>query len=103
MKIIKANSFFERLSGLIKYNNLDDNEILVIENCKAIHTFFMKFNIDVIFTDKRNKIIKMKKNLKPWRIFIGGLQAKDVYETASGFIKKYNLKKGEILKLCQRI
>lgn len=46
--------------------------------CNSIHTFFMFQKIDVIMTDKNNKIIKMYPNLKPWKII---LPKRNVYYT----------------------
>lgn len=43
--------------------------------CKSIHTFFMKKNIDVIITDKNNKILYIYNNLSKNKIII----KKDAY------------------------
>ena len=68
MKIIKANTFKTKLLGLMFKKNI--NYGLLIINCKSIHTFFMKENIDVILLDKNNKILKINKNIKPNKIII---------------------------------
>lgn len=38
--------------------------------CKSIHTFFMKENIDVIITDKNNKVLYVYNNLGKNKIII---------------------------------
>ena len=68
MKIIEANNFKDRLLGLMFKKNI--NYGLLIKNCKSIHTFFMKENIDIILLDKNNKIIKINRNIKPNRIIM---------------------------------
>lgn len=98
MRLIRADSFIKRLSGLIAYKRIDKDEVMLIKNCRMIHTCFMKFNIDVIFIDKNSKIIRLKENIRPWRLFIGGVKARDVYEAVPGFIKRFGLKKGGIFK-----
>ena len=38
--------------------------------CKSIHTFFMKENIDVIITDKNNKVLYIYNSLKNNKVII---------------------------------
>lgn len=95
IKLINSKTFIQRLFGLIPYKKLNDNEVMVIRRCKSIHTFFMRFSIDVIFTDKNGFILKLKKNLKPWCICLGTLRTKEVYEAKAGFIVKNALTKGD--------
>lgn len=62
--------------------------------CKSIHTFFMKENIDIIITDKNNKVISIHNNFKQNRILIN-LKSYYIYELP----KNYNTyKTGDILK-----
>ncbi len=68
MKIIIAKSFTQRLIGLMFKNNV--NYSLLFLNCNKIHTFFMKFNLDLLYIDLNNKIVKIKKNIKPNNIII---------------------------------
>lgn len=66
--VIKAKSFFQRAKGLLGKNSIPSDEVLWIERCPSVHTFFMKFPIDVVFVDKEMKVTKIHKNLKPWRM-----------------------------------
>lgn len=68
MKIVIANNFKDKLLGLMFKKNIDYS--LLIKNCKSIHTFFMKENIDVLLLDKNNKILDIKRNIKPNKIVI---------------------------------
>ena len=68
MKIITAIKFKDKLIGLMFKKNI--NYGLLIKKCKSIHTFFMKENIDVILLDKNNKILSIKRNIKPNKIII---------------------------------
>ncbi|MBF0359812.1 MAG: DUF192 domain-containing protein [Oligoflexia bacterium] len=56
---------------------------LLIESCTSIHTCFMQFNIDVLFLDKNNTIIKIIKNMSPWRISWFYFRARRVLELKS--------------------
>ena len=66
MKIVIANNFKDKLIGLMGKKNI--NYSLLIKNCKSIHTFFMKENIDVIMCDKYDNVIYYYNNLKKNKI-----------------------------------
>lgn len=78
VKIKIAKSFKERLFGLMFKRNINNG--LLFKNCRSIHTFFMLEEIDVIATDKNDKIIKTYKNIKPCRILIAPKKTKNIYE-----------------------
>ena len=66
--VVCAETFFKRLIGLMFKGKINKNQGLFIKNCKAIHTFFMRFSIDAVFIDKDNRVIAIYENLRP---FIG--------------------------------
>lgn len=66
-RAILAKNFFSRIKGLLGKNSFDDFDALIIKPCNSIHTFFMRFPIDVIFLDKSNYVIEAF-SLKPWRL-----------------------------------
>lgn len=75
-----AKSFSARLLGLIGRDRLGEGEGMFLRNCSNIHTFFMKFPIDVIYLDNDSKVVAVETNVKPWRM--GGIhwRAKHVLE-----------------------
>jgi hypothetical protein len=58
-----------RKRGLLGRTALVDTA-LVIAPCNAIHTFFMKFRIDVVFADREGRVVRVFSSLPPWRIAI---------------------------------
>ena len=68
MKIKIADNFKDKLIGLMFKENI--NYGLLIKNCKSIHTFFMKENIDVLLLDNTNRILMINRNIKPNKIII---------------------------------
>ncbi|MGE0267828.1 MAG: DUF192 domain-containing protein [Candidatus Omnitrophota bacterium] len=60
-----ADTFLSRMIGLLKHEQLLNNEALVITRCNSIHMFFMKFAIDVIFVNNSKKVVGLIKNIKP--------------------------------------
>ena len=78
-----ARTFWERTRGLIGTKSLAPDEGLLIEKCNAIHMFFMSFPIDAYFLDRDDKVVKIVRNIPPWRPFVwGGWRATKVLETA---------------------
>jgi len=66
--IILATTLLDRLRGLLGRKSLPAGQGLLLRPCNGIHTFFMKFPIDVVFLDKENQVIVFYKNLQPNRL-----------------------------------
>lgn len=80
-----CSNFKDRLLGLMfKKEKLDYG--LCFPKCNSIHTFFMKQNIDVFMADKNNKVIYIKKNLKPWKLILPKKNVYYSYEFSTGII-----------------
>ena len=88
-----------RSVGLLNRTSLDDEEALLIYPCNSIHTFFMKFPIDVAFLDKNNKVVKIVANIKPWRLESCHFIAKATLEMNHGSMAKNGLIVGDLLKI----
>ena len=79
-----ARSFGARVRGLIGRRGLAPGEGLLILKCNAIHTLFMRFSIDATFLDAQNRVMRVVRDIRPWRLFVwGGWRARKVLETAS--------------------
>ena len=87
-----------RNRGLLGRSELAVGSAMIIAPCNAVHTFFMRFTIDVVFVDRRGKVLKLCPNLKPWRIgaVLGGFAA---VELAAGTISGAKIVRGGILNL----
>ncbi len=58
----------------------------------GIHTFGLKFPIDILILDKNNSVVTMIENIKPNRIYFWNPKFKNVIELPEGEIKKNNIK-----------
>ncbi|MEC8010698.1 MAG: DUF192 domain-containing protein [Pseudomonadota bacterium] len=81
IKIREAANFKERLCGLITLK-LNPQEGLLFRNANSLHTWFMKYPIDIIYLDNEGRILKIVPNLKPWRFSLC-LKAKHFLEVPS--------------------
>lgn len=62
-----AQGFLARLKGLMFRQAMECTEALLFYHAPSIHTFFMFFPIDIVFLDKNMQIMRICKDLKPWR------------------------------------
>jgi len=84
LKIEVARTFVQRAKGLIGRDGLGPDEGLLIPKCNCIHTCFMRFAIDATFLDRRGDVVRVVRNIRPWRLWVwGGWKATQVLETAS--------------------
>jgi len=67
-KLHWARNPFSKMKGLLGRKSLDKGEALIFSRAPSIHTFFMKFAIDIIFLDPGKKVIAFFEKVKPNRI-----------------------------------
>jgi len=94
VKILKG--FKERVVGLL--GSKEAFPVLIYTRF-GIHTFFLKFPIDVVVLNKKNKVVKISKNLKPNRIFLWNPLLNKIIELPSGEVERNKIKVGGIIKL----
>lgn len=91
-----ADRFWSRLLGLQFRRSLPLDAGLLVTPCRAIHTCFLRFAIDAIFLDTDDRVLAVRRNVKPWRFVFGPSQAHSVLETPAGAIE---LQPGETLRV----
>jgi uncharacterized membrane protein (UPF0127 family) len=93
-----ADSSSKRRTGLLKHDQLAPGEGLWIVPCESVHTFFMKFPIDLIYLDKKRKVRKVRKAVLAWRLS-ACLTAHSVLELPAGTAEETGTLAGDILKI----
>lgn len=92
-----ADNLWTRAKGLLGRASLPSDEVLWIKPCNNIHTFFMKFPIDVVFTDKNLKVVKVRRNVVPGRLILPVWKACNTFECAAGFLDRHQIREGDQL------
>lgn len=92
-----AKHFFARAKGLLGRKALDPQEALIISKCQAIHMFFMRFPIDVVFVDKTYHVVGLVRDIKPNQISAFFWKASFAIELEAGTIEKTKTSLGDIL------
>lgn len=86
-RVVKAEDYDSRCRGLLGRSGMARQEGLWIVPCPMIHTFFMKFSIDVLFLDREQKVVRVLEGLKPWRLSPWVWRAHSVLELAGGALQ----------------
>jgi uncharacterized protein len=66
-RCLVADRPLARMRGLLGRTELPRGEGILLRPCGSIHTFFMRFPIDVVFVDREGKVVGVERDLKPWR------------------------------------
>lgn len=85
--------------GLLGRRCLDPDEGLLIAPCSAVHTFFMRFPIDVAFLDRTGTVLKTASAVPPSRIVLGGPRACIALELPPGTLTRTGTGPGHRLAL----
>jgi hypothetical protein len=95
-----ANTSATRRTGLLKHERLEPGQGLWIVPCESVHTFFMKFPIDLVYLDKRRKVRKVRHAVPAWRMS-ACLTAHSVLELPAGTVARTGTAVGDELAVEQ--
>jgi hypothetical protein len=93
-----ADSSAKRRTGLLKQERLAPGEGLWIVPCESVHTFFMKFPIDLVYLDKQLKVLKVRSAVPAWRLSLC-LRAHSVLELPAGRASETGSMAGDSLSI----
>lgn len=88
-----ARNLFTRIIGLLARRFLEAGEALVLPRCRAIHTCFMRFPIDVVFL-RQGTIVKLAPEVKPFQ-FTWALRADTAIELPAQAISQAAIQLGQ--------
>jgi uncharacterized protein len=90
-----------RRRGLLGRDGLEPGHAMLIAPCSSIHTWFMRFPIDVIFVARDGRVVKSRAAMPPWRL-AAAPRAYAVVELPAGTLAKVNVATGDRLELVDR-
>ena len=85
---------FTRMRGLLGRSSLPSGQGILLRPAASVHTFFMRFPIDVVFLDKELRVVEIAGDLRPWRV-AGKRGAKAVLELPAGECARRDLAVGD--------
>jgi uncharacterized protein len=89
-----ADGVITRVRGLLGRSGLPRGHGLLIEPTWSVHTWFMRFPIDVVFLGTNGDVLKVAPHVKPWRMR-SCRRARAVLELAAGEAKMRGIKVGD--------
>jgi uncharacterized membrane protein (UPF0127 family) len=95
-RCVLAETPLRRLRGLLGQAELARGEGLLLRPASSIHTFFMRFPIDVVFLDRQLAVKKVAHRVRPWRMSFG-LGSHAVLELAAGECERRGIVVGDRL------
>lgn len=90
-----AGTFWQRLIGLLGRSGIKQNQGLLLPECNAVHSFMMRFPIDILFLDQERIVTKTVHRLKPNRMMFSSRRTRNTLELASGMLARYGVKVGD--------
>jgi uncharacterized membrane protein (UPF0127 family) len=93
-----ADNPLRRMKGLLGRDGLESGEGLLLRPASAVHTYFMRFPIDVVFLDRDGVVLGVEPDVAPWRL-AGRRGAKAVVELAAGESARRGIAVGDRLAL----
>ena len=93
-----ADTSGKRRVGLLKHERLETGEGLWIVPCESVHTFFMKFPIDLVYLDRRHKVRKVRSAVPPSAAFFRlSVRPACVLELPAGTVERSGTQTGDKL------
>ena len=92
-----ADTSAKRRTGLLKHSSLEPGTGLWIAPCEAVHSFGMRFAIDVLYLDRKKKVRKVRREMVPRRLS-ACLTAHSVLELPVGAIDASRTEAGDQLE-----
>ena len=92
-----ADTSAKRRTGLLKHTGLAPGEGLWIVPCEGVHTFAMKFPIDVLFLNRKRQVLKIRPHMVRSRIALS-LLAHSVLELPAGTLEQTGTERGDQLE-----
>jgi uncharacterized protein len=96
--LVAAFDSASRRKGLLKQDSMPDGSALIIAPTNAIHTFFMRFAIDVAFVAKDGRVVKVRTAVPPWRI-AAAWRAFAVIELPAGALARADVRPDDKLRI----
>ena len=93
-----ADTSARRRTGLLKHDRLEPGQGLWIVPCESVHSFFMKFAIDLVYLDRKKRVKKVRHRMVPWRLS-ACLSAHSILELPAGVVEATRTQAGDQIEI----
>ena len=99
LRVNLASTYYQRLKGLIGADPITQNQGLLIERTRWIHTWFMGFSIDCVGIDNEDTIITIARGIPPFQIKVLPISVTKIIELPAGKAAELKLDVGITIRL----
>jgi len=92
-----ARTASQKVKGLLGRECLEEGQGLLFKGAGSLHTLFMRFPIDIIYTDKKGKVVKVAEAVRPFKLVAAPLRCHYALELPAGAITASNTRVGDHL------
>jgi uncharacterized membrane protein (UPF0127 family) len=96
-RCVHANRPWARMKGLLGRSSLPPGEGILLEPAASVHTFFMRFPIDLVFLDRELAVLDVRSDVPAWRT-AACKGARSTLELPSGEAARRGLGTGQRLR-----
>jgi hypothetical protein len=96
IRVTVAESARERMRGLLGRDRLGADEALLLACCRSIHTFGMRFSIDVLFLDRQRHVVAIHRDVPTARMLFS-LRGVKTLEMSAGAARSLSIAVGDAL------
>lgn len=94
-----ADTSISRLIGLLGRAGLEAGTGMVLKPCNMIHTWFMRFPIDVLFVNDEGIVVRAVEALRPFSVAWGGSEASQTIELPVGTLARVGVGSGARVRM----
>jgi uncharacterized protein len=87
----------QKVRGLLGRQCLESGQGLLFKSCSSLHTFFMHFPIDIVFADKKGRVLKSAAAVRPFKLVAAPLRSYYAIELPAGAIERSRTRVGDHL------
>lgn len=97
-RVLAAFDSRARRTGLLRHDRFPEGEAMLIAPSNAVHTWFMRFPIDLAFVTRAGRVVKTCAAVRPWRVAVS-LRAYAVVELPAGTLARCDTVAGDTLAI----
>jgi hypothetical protein len=103
-RLIAAGGIAGQARGLLGRTGLEAGEGMLFEAGRFspfmwMHMFFMRFAIDIVFLDRHGRVIKIDRELRPWRVSSLVIGARRALELSAGAAQRSATEVGDVIEI----
>ncbi len=94
-----ADTARSRSRGLLGSDGWEGRDGMLLEPCRNVHTFGMRYPIDVAFLDREGRVLRVVHGLRPGRLSPLVLKARSALELPAGRLGETSTGPGDLLSI----